>query len=396
MSGDSLMQILALNHDLISYELQKMGCEPARAAAFTRDELRLCLKITLIPKDLAPALESALRASGIAVLTLPDKSGKAGETSIILAGSEAEVSLFARKLSSDQAGLAPVGKLISDRLTAINKSRHKKLAVGNRVFELGKRTYLMGILNVTPDSFSDGGQFNHLEEAIEHAMQMAEEGADIIDIGGESTRPGHHQVSAEEELERVLPIINALKREQSFKLPLSIDTYKAEVAEAALDAGVEMLNDVWGLKADPALGAIASRYRVPVCLMHNRNNTDYLDLMTEVLAELQESVALALEAGIDDEKVIIDPGIGFGKNLDQNLEVMLHLKDFSNLGYPILLGTSRKSMIGKTLELPVEERLEGTAATVAYGISAGADLIRVHDVKEMKRVIDMTDAMIRR
>jgi dihydropteroate synthase len=227
-------------------------------------------------------------------------------------------------------------------------------------------------------------------------MQMAEEGADIIDIGGESTRPGHHQVSAEEELERVLPIINALKREQSFKLPLSIDTYKAKVAEAALDAGVEMLNDVWGLKADPALGAIASRYRVPVCLMHNRNNTDYLDLMTEVLAELQESVALALEAGIDDEKVIIDPGIGFGKNLDQNLEVMLHLKDFSNLGYPILLGTSRKSMIGKTLELPVEERLEGTAATVAYGISAGADLIRVHDVKEMKRVIDMTDAMIRR
>jgi dihydropteroate synthase len=396
MSGDSLMQILALNHDLISYELQKMGCEPARAAAFTRDELRLCLKITLIPKDLAPALESALRASGIAVLTLPDKSGKAGETSIILAGSEAEVSLFARKLSSDQAGLAPVGKLISDRLTAINKSRHKKLAVGNRVFELGKRTYLMGILNVTPDSFSDGGQFNHLEEAIEHAMQMAEEGADIIDIGGESTRPGHHQVSAEEELERVLPIINALKTEQSFKLPLSIDTYKAKVAEAALDAGVEMLNDVWGLKADPALGAIASRYRVPVCLMHNRNNTDYLDLMTEVLAELQESVALALEAGIDDEKVIIDPGIGFGKNLDQNLEVMLHLKDFSNLGYPILLGTSRKSMIGKTLELPVEERLEGTAATVAYGISAGADLIRVHDVKEMKRVIDMTDAMIRR
>jgi len=390
------MQILALNHDLISYELQKMGCEPARADAFTRDELRLCLKITLIPKDLTPALESALRASGIAVLTLPDKSGKAGETSIILAGSEAEVSLFARKLSSDQAGLAPVGKLISDRLTAINKSRHKKLAVGNRVFELGKRTYLMGILNVTPDSFSDGGQFNHLEEAIEHAMQMAEEGADIIDIGGESTRPGHHQVSAEEELERVLPIINALKREQSFKLPLSIDTYKAEVAEAALDAGVEMLNDVWGLKADPALGAIASRYRVPVCLMHNRNNTDYLDLMTEVLAELQESVALALEAGIDDEKVIIDPGIGFGKNLDQNLEVMLHLKDFSNLGYPILLGTSRKSMIGKTLELPVEERLEGTAATVAYGISAGADLIRVHDVKEMKRVIDMTDAMIRR
>ncbi|MBM4236632.1 MAG: dihydropteroate synthase [Firmicutes bacterium] len=286
--------------------------------------------------------------------------------------------------------------MITTRLTAIKKTRHKDLAVGNRIFELGKRTYLMGILNVTPDSFSDGGQYNLLEKAIEHAWQMADEGADIIDIGGESTRPGHHQVSAEEELKRVLPIINALKKEQSFKLPLSIDTYKAKVAEAALDAGVEMLNDVWGLKADSALATTAARYRVPVCLMHNRSNTDYKDLLTEVIAELEESVILALKAGINEELIIIDPGIGFGKNLEQNLEVMLHLKDFNQLGCPLLLGTSRKSMIGKTLDLPVEERLEGTAATVAYGISAGADMIRVHDIKEMKRVIDMTDAMIRR
>ncbi len=390
------MQIIALNNDLILYELQKMGCEPAEAAAFTRNELRLCLKMSFVPKELAAPLESVLRSAGIAVLAIPEKAVKGGENSFMLAGSVSAISLAARKLSADHSGLAPAGKLITDRLTAMNKTRHKALTLGSQVFELGKRTYLMGILNVTPDSFSDGGQFNLLEKAVEQAYQMAEAGADIIDIGGESTRPGHYQVTAEEELKRVMPVINALKKERSFKLPLSIDTYKAKVAEAALEAGVEMLNDVWGLKADPALGAIASRYHVPVCLMHNRNNTDYVDLISEILAELEESVVLALEAGVNEEKIIIDPGIGFGKDLAQNLEVMLHLKDFGNLGYPLLLGTSRKSMIGKTLDLPVEERIEGTAATVAYGISAGADLIRVHDVKEMKRVIDMTDAMIRR
>lgn len=390
------MQILALNQDLIGYELQKMGCEPAKAAAFVRNDLQLCLKLSFISEALIAALDSALRAAGIAVLTIPGKAGKDGSSSLILAGSEAAISLAAQELSSDQTGLAPVGNIITERLAARSKKRHRELIVGKRIFELGKKTFLMGILNVTPDSFSDGGHYNLLEKAIEHALQMAEEGADIIDIGGESTRPGHQQVSAEEELQRVLPIINALKKEQSFKLPLSIDTYKARVAEAALDAGAEMLNDVWGLKADPTLAATASRYRVPVCLMHNRNHTDYEDLITNVLAELEESIALALEAGINEEKIIVDPGIGFGKDLSQNLEVMLHLKDFGNLGYPLLLGTSRKSMIGKTLDLPVEERLEGTAATVAYGISAGADIVRLHDVKEMKRVIDMTDAMIRR
>jgi len=396
MSGDGLMQVLVLNQDSIVYELKRMGCEPAKAEAFIRNEMRICLKLSFIPEEQTASVDSVLKSAGIAVIKIPGKNGKEDGSSVILAGSEAEISLAAQELLSKNNSLTPVGKMITTRLTAIKKTRHKDLAVGNRIFELGKRTYLMGILNVTPDSFSDGGQFNLLEKAIEHAWQMADEGADIIDIGGESTRPGHHQVSAEEELKRVLPIINALKKEQSFKLPLSIDTYKAKVAEAALDAGVEMLNDVWGLKADSALATTAARYRVPVCLMHNRSNTDYKDLLTEVIAELEESVILALKAGINEELIIIDPGIGFGKNLEQNLEVMLHLKDFNQLGCPLLLGTSRKSMIGKTLDLPVEERLEGTAATVAYGISAGADMIRVHDIKEMKRVIDMTDAMIRR
>ncbi len=390
------MQILSLNPSLLVYELQKMGCAPTSAADFTSSEVRLFLKISSVPRELLAPLETALTAVGVAVLPVLKEVAEAEHHTMIIAGSEEKISLAAIELSAAVSGLIPVGKLIKERLAVLNKGKRTKLALGGRIFDLGKKTCLMGILNVTPDSFSDGGQFNCLEKAIEHALQMAEEGADIIDIGGESTRPGYRQLPAEEELKRVMPIIKALKKEQSFKLPLSIDTYKAIVAEAALDAGVEMINDVWGLKADSAMAAVASRYRVPICLMHNRSDTDYHDLITEVIAELEESVAIALEAGISKEKIIIDPGIGFGKTLQQNLEVMLHLKDFHNLGFPLLLGTSRKSMIGKTLDLPAEERLEGTAATVAYGISAGAALVRVHDVKVMKRVVDMTDAMTRR
>ncbi len=225
---------------------------------------------------------------------------------------------------------------------------------------------------------------------------MAAEGADIIDIGGESTRPGSQDITAGEELKRVMPVIEALKKDHSFKIPLSIDTYKASVAEQALEAGVEMLNDVWGLKKDSEIGSVAACYRVPVCLMHNRSNTNYDDLIPNIIAEIGESIELAHQAGIKDNQIIIDPGIGFGKNLEQNLEVMFHLQAFSKLGYPMLLGTSRKSMIGKTLDLPTEERLEGTAATVALGVSAGADIVRVHDVMQMKRVAVMSDAITRR
>ena len=224
---------------------------------------------------------------------------------------------------------------------------------------------------------------------------MAEEGADIIDIGGESTRPGYRKISEEEELARVMPIIEALKSDPHFPAPLSIDTYKAAVAEEALRAGVEMVNDIWGLKADPRMGKLVAAYGVPVCLMHNRNSTEYRDLVPEVIFELQESIDLAKAAGIADDRIIVDPGIGFGKTAEQNLAVLHRLADFRGLGYPLLLGTSRKSTIGKVLNLPTEERLEGTAATVAIGIAAGVDIVRVHDVKEMRRVAMMTDAMVR-
>ncbi len=272
----------------------------------------------------------------------------------------------------------------------------KVLQLGAKSYQLEKRTLVMGILNVTPDSFSDGGRYDQAEKAIDQAFKMAEDGADIIDIGGESVRPGFVPISAEEELKRVLPVIKALKREKSFTLPISIDTYKAAVAEEALKMGVEMVNDVYGLKADNKLGEVVSRYKVPVCLMHNRSSTDYENLIADIIAEINESIQLAHQAGVKDEQIIIDPGIGFGKDLQQNLDVMYYLREFSSLGYPLLLGTSRKSMIGKTLDLPLQERIEGTAATVAYGISAGANLVRVHDVLQMRRVAAMTDAMVRR
>jgi len=273
---------------------------------------------------------------------------------------------------------------------------NRELQLGDKTYHLDKRTLVMGILNVTPDSFSDGGRFSRVEKAVEQALKMAEEGADIIDIGGESTRPGFVPISAEEELERVIPVIKALKNKHALEVPLSIDTYKSVVAEEALKLGVEMINDVYGLKADRKLGEVAVKYKVPICLMHNRDNTIYDDLIPDILAELKESIELAHQAGAKDEHIIIDPGIGFGKDLQQNLDVMYHLREFHSLGYPLLLGTSRKSLIGKTLNLPMNQRIEGTAATVAYGISAGADLVRVHDVLQMRRVADMTDAMVRR
>ncbi|MDS1030305.1 dihydropteroate synthase [Bacillota bacterium LX-D] len=270
----------------------------------------------------------------------------------------------------------------------------KTLQVGKSKFDLGKRTIIMGILNFTPDSFSDGNMFFDLEKAVQHGQEMVAAGADIIDIGGESTRPNFEPVSAEEELRRVLPVIKALR--EVTEVPISIDTYKAEVARQAIEAGANMLNDIWGCKADPEMAHVAACYHVPICLMHNKKEAVYNQLIPDILAELQECIDIAKAEGVEDQNIIIDPGIGFGKTLEHNLEVMHQLQKFKVLGYPLLLGTSRKSMIGKVLDLPVEERVEGTAASVAVGIAKGADIIRIHDVRAMSRVAKMTDAMIRR
>ena len=266
------------------------------------------------------------------------------------------------------------------------------MRIGKKEFNLGKETYIMGILNVTPDSFSDGGKFNNVEAAVKHAKEMIEEGAHIIDIGGESTRPGSAKVQEQEEIERVIPIIEALVKE--IDVPISIDTYKGRVAELAIQAGASFINDVWGFKKDPYIAEVAAKYQVPCCLMHNRDNTEYDNLVDDIVKELKECVEIALKAGVKEENIILDPGIGFGKTLEQNLIVMNNLKGIREVGYPVLLGTSRKSMIGKTLDLPVEQRVEGTIATTVMGILNGCEFIRVHDIKENLRAARMTDAII--
>ncbi len=268
------------------------------------------------------------------------------------------------------------------------------MKIGHQEFVLGERTYIMGILNVTPDSFSDGGMFNNIESAIKQAMRMIEDGADIIDIGGESTRPGHEIISEEEEIRRTVPVIEALVK--ATNIPISIDTSKASVAEAAVKAGASLVNDVWGLKKDPYIAKVIAKYEVPCCIMHNRENRDYVNFLEDMISDLKESLFIAKSAGIKEENIILDPGIGFAKTVDQNLEAMNRLEALKVLGYPLLLGTSRKSMIGLTLNLPVTERVEGTLATTVIGIMKGYDFIRVHDIKENKRVAMMTDAIVRR
>lgn len=269
------------------------------------------------------------------------------------------------------------------------------MKIGNKEFKIGERTYIMGILNFTPDSFSDGGKFDNIDTAIAHVKEMIEAGADIIDIGGESTRPNHIPVEEDEEAKRVVPIIKAVR--ERFDIPISIDTYKAKVAEKAIEAGADLINDVWGFKKDKDMAKVAAKYNVPCCLMHNRENEDYKDLMEDILEDLRESIKIAKEAGVKDENIILDPGIGFAKSHEQNLETMNKLERLKELGYPVLLGTSRKRMIGFALDLPVEERVEGTVATTVIGIMKDAcDFVRVHDVLENARAAKMTDAIVRR
>ena len=269
------------------------------------------------------------------------------------------------------------------------------MKIGNKEFKISERTYIMGILNFTPDSFSDGGKFDNIDVAVEHVKKMIDDGADIIDIGGESTRPDHTPVGEMEEINRVIPIIKAIRKE--LDIPISIDTYKANVAEKAIEAGANLINDVWGFKKEKDMAKVAAKYNVPCCLMHNRDNENYKNLIDDILDDLRDSIKIAKEAGVKDENIILDPGIGFAKTYEQNLETMNNLERFKELGYPILLGTSRKRMIGYALDLPVEERVEGTVATTVIGIMKDAcDFVRVHDVLENARAAKMTDVIVRR
>jgi dihydropteroate synthase len=270
--------------------------------------------------------------------------------------------------------------------------------IGNRVFTWGTRTFVMGILNVTPDSFSGDGVGTDLDIAIKRAVQIQQEGADLIDIGGESSRPVSaypeaKEIPAQEEIERIMPVIQAVA--SRVDIPISVDTWKAEVAQSAIQAGASLVNDIWGFKRDQEIAPVVAKSGVPAVLMHNQNGTTYADLVPDVMAELGKCLDIATNAGIPTENIILDPGIGFGKTAEHNLEIQRRLSEFTALGRPILMGTSRKSTIGLVLGLPEEDRVEGTAATVALSVAGGADIVRVHDVKEMVRVVRMSDAVVR-
>lgn len=266
------------------------------------------------------------------------------------------------------------------------------MQIGKRDFSKQNHTYVMGILNVTPDSFSDGGKYNQLDQALFHVEDMIAEGMDILDIGGESTRPGYEKISDETEIERVLPVIEAVKKR--FDVPVSLDTYKSAVAHAGIQAGVDLINDIWGLKADPAMASVIAQGQVACCLMHNREEAVYTDFTKEVIADLQECCDLAKQAGIAKDRIVLDPGVGFGKTYEHNLQAIRELEQWKALGYPLLLGTSRKSVIGLTLQNQAAERDLGTAITTALAVQAGCLFVRVHNIKANVEAIQMMEAVL--
>lgn len=267
------------------------------------------------------------------------------------------------------------------------------MKIGNREFYTKGHTYIMGILNVTPDSFSDGGKWSQRDGALRHVEEMLGEGADIIDIGGESTRPGYTLVPDEEEIARVAPVIEAVK--SAFDVPVSLDTYKSKVAAAGIRAGADLINDIWGLKYDGKMAEVIAHGGLPCCLMHNREKASYGEFIQDVVTDLEETLELAAQAGIAGDKIILDPGVGFAKDYGQNLEIIRRLEEFHRLGCPLLLGCSRKSVIGLTLGLPVDKRLEGTLVTTVMGVIKGCMFVRVHDIIENVRAVKMTEAILR-
>ncbi|HEX7594554.1 MAG TPA: dihydropteroate synthase, partial [Anaerolineae bacterium] len=334
---------------------------------------------------------------------------------VLLLGTQYQLRHLAIRIrTQSESELNVLADELERALELFDRPQRGAMKIGLANFEWGTRTYVMGIVNVTPDSFSGdgviGASTDFVDRAAAHAEQLLADGADLLDIGGESTRPGSQPVSADEEHARVIPVIEKLRRK--VRAPISIDTYRAETARAALDAGADLVNDVWGLRMDAEMKRVVAQRGAPVVIMHNRSQpkdaaqterlggryvgVEYADLMADVIRELRAQVETALDAGIAPDKIIVDPGIGFGKTVAQNLELLNRLGELRVLGFPILLGASRKGFIGYTLDLPVDQRLEGTAVAVALGIERGTDIVRVHDVRQMARVAKMTDAVVRK
>ncbi|WP_418792502.1 dihydropteroate synthase [Phosphitispora sp. TUW77] len=377
-------------------ELSLIGADVSGVNIMSAKAIHRVIRVENVPIKAAIMLkQEMLSKGGEAAVSWGVGNLSVDATDVLLMGTAKQFNELNKKLKAQPFGLSKLADVLRGTLNNLEGNKCKGLICRGHCLPLGERTIIMGILNITPDSFSDGGSFFDLDTAVEHAREMVELGADIIDIGGESTRPKAEPVPLDVELERVIPLVKRLV--QGIDVPVSVDTYKAEVARQALEEGAHIINDVWGLRADPDMAGVVARYEdVPLILMHNQKGAEYGIMMDDILGALLESIDMAIRAGVREENIVVDPGIGFGKNTDQNLEVMNRLWEFKTLGYPVLLGTSRKSMIGNILNLPVTERVEGTAATVAFGIAQGVDIVRVHDIKEMARVVKMTDAMVRR
>ncbi|WP_425623133.1 dihydropteroate synthase [Brevibacillus borstelensis] len=385
--------IHAQNRMEVEEELACQGVKPADRERFADAGESLQIHVERLAFEEAALLRKEMQLLG-GDAVMHDNPALPDLTDLYMKGTYGQWQALLERIPDQTDGLRVAAAEVRELLAMRRQLRQRKaIHCKSHVLPLGQKTLVMGILNVTPDSFSDGGRYTDIERAIAQARALVEAGADIIDIGGESTRPGSAPVELAEELDRVIPVVRALVEELS--VPLSVDTYKSEVADQAIRAGAHIINDVWGAKKDRRIAEVAAQHEVPIILMHNREDTAYTHFFSDMVRDLRKSVAIAREAGVRDEMIILDPGIGFAKSLEQNLEAMRRLDDLVALGYPVLLGTSRKSMIGRVLDLPVEERLEGTAATVALGVAKGCQIVRVHDVKEMKRVTAMMDAMLK-
>jgi len=378
--------------DLLTFMFLVQRMTPAYS--WRRNMFPVSVRVEEVPMRLMEACEAWIQSNDGIMQVNPSKLGDTAERDLVLMAPY-------KAFMNTEVGPVELRKLLTEIRDTLNGIRRREVVLncGEKSLRVGRSPRLMGILNVTPDSFSDGGAHLREEDAVRRALEMVEEGVDILDVGGESSRPGSDPVDAREEMERVLPVIRRLSKE--VEVPISIDTTKSEVAQAALDAGAGMINDISGLHWDKKLAELAARYRVPVVIMHTRGkpktmqqDIHYRSLISEIIRYLQEGISVALEAGVPEDQIVVDPGIGFGKRLDDNLMIMKHLYEFSVLGKPILLGASRKSFIGQVLDVEVNDRLEGTLAATLLGALQGADIIRVHDVKENRRVLKMLETMV--
>jgi dihydropteroate synthase len=382
-------------------ELTRIGVDEYSLDVMAPKAIGRTIKVENVTSPAANILkQEMLSLGGDAAVARGVITGSVDTTDVLLIGTLKQLKGLVHKITRQPFGLSKVAERLIDVVHRIETPPAYELSCREYTLHLGARTHIMGVLNVTPDSFSDGGQFNEIERAVERAQQMVDEGADIIDVGGESTRPGSAPISPDQELRRSVPVVEHLVK--SLNVPISVDTYRSSVAATLLEAGAHMVNDISGLRFDPEMGKIVSRYNVPIILMHMKGrpkdmqkDPSYDDLLTEIVSFLLESAEGALSAGIHRDRILIDPGIGFGKTVTHNLEILKRLREFSSLGYPVLIGASRKSFIGHILDVPVDDRVEGSLAAVAVSILNGAHILRVHDVKPSVRVARLVDAVVR-